>query len=313
MKFSIIVPVYNVEKYIALCLESILEQSYDNFEVIVVNDGSPDGSQKIIDKFVKKDDRIKSFVKKNGGLSDARNYGVKKANGDYILFVDSDDTINRDLLLELNNVANKDIDIIRYQMVKINNDNSYCDKCESFTKISGEEAFIRLTKTSLFVTACSSAYRLDYWNSNKFQYAIGRYHEDFGLTPLVYIKAKYVSCIDYEGYNYYFRENSIMSNNDINKLIKKNEDCLYHYQYLMNGIKDINISNRGIKYYKSFISNAMINRCDILDGKILKEYIKELKNEKVGSNLLDDTLSRKLKKLVFNLCPNFYVKHYVKK
>lgn len=313
MKFSVIVPVYNVEKYIKDCIDSILNQSYDNFEVIIVNDGSPDDSQKIIDEYVKKDKRVKSFIKENGGLSDARNYGVKEATGDYILFVDSDDTINKDLLLELNKVADKDIDIIRFQMLKINDNETICDRCDSFKKISGEEAFIKLTKTSLFVTACSSAYRLEFWNENKYQYAKGKYHEDFGLTPLVYISAKYVSCIDYEGYNYFLRENSIMTNNDDSKLIKKNEDCLYHYKYLMDSIKNVNVSNNGIKYYKSFISNAMINRCDILEGKILKEYIKELKNEKVGSNLLDDTISRKLKKLVFNLCPNFYVKHYVKK
>ena len=97
MKFSIVIPVYNVEKYIDKCLKSIINQTYDNFEVIVVNDGSPDNSQVIIDKYVKKDKRFKSYEKKNGGLSDARNYGLEYISGDYLLFIDSDDNIEKDL------------------------------------------------------------------------------------------------------------------------------------------------------------------------------------------------------------------------
>ena len=96
MKFSIIVPVYNVEKYLKRCLDSIQNQTYDNFEVIIVNDGSPDHSQEIIDEYVKHDDRFLSYQKENGGLSDARNYGVKYATGDYLLFVDSDDYVSSD-------------------------------------------------------------------------------------------------------------------------------------------------------------------------------------------------------------------------
>ena len=85
MKVSVIVPVYNVEKYLNKCLDSLINQSLDNFEIIVVNDGSPDNSQKIIDEYVSKYPKIvKSYIKENGGLSDARNYGIKKAQGDLL-------------------------------------------------------------------------------------------------------------------------------------------------------------------------------------------------------------------------------------
>ncbi len=312
MKFSIIVPVYNVEKYIKDCLDSILNQSYDNFEVIVVNDGSPDNSQKIIDDYVKKDNRIKSFIKENGGLSDARNYGVERADGDYILFVDSDDTINNKLLEKLNDNAYDCIDIIRFQMINIDGSNKFCDECECFDSISGEDAFFKLAKTSMFVTACSSAYRLDFWKKNKFKYAVGRYHEDFGLTPLVYISAKKVSCIDYKGYNYFLRENSIMTSNDDKKLTKKNEDCLYHYDFLISNAAKLNISEKALNYYKSFVSNALINRSILLDGKMLDDYIKILKEKKVGENLLNDSMGRKLKKMFFYLFPKLYIKLYIK-
>ena len=104
MKFSIIVPVYNVEKYLEKCLESILNQTFKDFEAIIVNDGSTDNSQEIIDKYVNKDQKIfKSFKKENGGLSDARNFGIERAKGEYIVFLDSDDYIDENLLNTLNN------------------------------------------------------------------------------------------------------------------------------------------------------------------------------------------------------------------
>ena len=93
LELSIIVPVYNVEKYIGECLDSILKIKNINYEVLVINDGSPDNSQKIIDEYCKKDARVKSFIKENGGISSARNYGIKKAQGEYIWFVDSDDLV----------------------------------------------------------------------------------------------------------------------------------------------------------------------------------------------------------------------------
>jgi glycosyltransferase involved in cell wall biosynthesis len=91
--FSIIVPVYNVEEYLKRCIESLIEQTYKNIEIILVDDGSTDNCSAMCDSLAKKDKRIKAFHKNNGGLSDARNFGLRKAKGEYILFVDSDDYI----------------------------------------------------------------------------------------------------------------------------------------------------------------------------------------------------------------------------
>lgn len=107
MKFSIVIPVYNVEEYIDKCLNSVLNQTYKDFEVIIVNDGSPDNSIQIIDRYVKMDDRFKVYSKENGGLSAARNFGVKKVSGDYLIFLDSDDYIEKDLLLKISEVAKR--------------------------------------------------------------------------------------------------------------------------------------------------------------------------------------------------------------
>ena len=114
VKVSVIVPVYNVEKYITKCLNSLVKQTLKDIEIIVVNDGSPDNSQAIIDKFVKKyPKKVKSYIKKNGGLSDARNYGIEKATGEYIAFVDSDDYVEHNMYKEMYEKAKEhDFDIV---------------------------------------------------------------------------------------------------------------------------------------------------------------------------------------------------------
>ena len=101
---SVIVPVYNVEKYLPQCLDSIKNQTYTNLEIILVDDGSTDSSESICEDYAKSDSRIKLYHKENGGLSDARNYGIERASGQYFTFIDSDDYITKDYvsyLLEL--------------------------------------------------------------------------------------------------------------------------------------------------------------------------------------------------------------------
>ena len=93
---SVVLPIYNVENYIEKCMESVLNQTYKNIEIILVDDGSPDNCPIICDQYVKEDNRVKVVHKENGGLSDARNAGIKVANGDYITFIDSDDYVDKD-------------------------------------------------------------------------------------------------------------------------------------------------------------------------------------------------------------------------
>ena len=106
-KISIIVPVYNVEKYINRCVESLIRQTYSNIEILLIDDGSKDSSGKLCDELCSKDPRIKCFHKTNGGLADARNYGLDQATGDYIGFVDSDDYIDEDMYKVLIAAAEK--------------------------------------------------------------------------------------------------------------------------------------------------------------------------------------------------------------
>ena len=131
MKVSVIVPVYNVEKYLAKCLDSLINQEFFNYEIIVVNDGSTDNSQEIIEEYAKRYDIIKDVFKKNGGLSSARNYGLEKASGKYITFVDSDDYVDENMYLKMYEKAKSgNFDIVTSDINYV-----YNDRVERFKNI----------------------------------------------------------------------------------------------------------------------------------------------------------------------------------
>ena len=126
---SVVVPIFNVKDYLEECLESLIKQSYASFEVLMVNDGSTDESESICLKYAQKDERFKYFYKQNGGLSDARNYGIDRAAGNYITFLDSDDYVEMNYLEELyNGLVNNDADISIVQYHRVDElGNTYLD------------------------------------------------------------------------------------------------------------------------------------------------------------------------------------------
>lgn len=317
-KFSIIVPVYNVEDYIGKCLDSILNQTMTDFEVIVVNDGTKDNSGYFAEEYAKKDRRIRYFKKKNGGLSSARNYGVKKARGEYLIFVDSDDTIEPELLERIDKATkNKKIEVVRYGIKEINEFTKKNTKLPhvTFKNKTGEEAFTTFvgTKDFLLEPAWSYAYLKSFWLENKFMYALNKIHEDFGLTPYVLIKAKTVTSINYYGYNYLIRENSIMTSASEEKLIKRANDLIYHFDFLLEKIEENKVSIKTKKIYCSFIANILIAKSIIVPKSYLDTYIKELKKRNISTYLLDDTISRWLKKMVIKFNLNYYINKHARK
>lgn len=150
MKVSFILPIYNVEKYLSECVESILVQTYRDFEILLVDDGSPDNCPALCDEWAKKDSRIKALHKPNGGLSDARNYGLVHAQGDYVVFVDSDDFwVNKDCLQRLINVvdAHPECDFIGFNCSYYYSDSKTFNKWvaydESFSKPTDKDTVLR--------------------------------------------------------------------------------------------------------------------------------------------------------------------------
>lgn len=307
---SIIIPVYNVEDYIIKCLESINAQSYKKFEAIIVNDGSPDNSEELIKKYIKDKANFKYYKKENGGLSDARNYGIKYVTGDYILFVDSDDTINKDLLYELNEQIKKtNDDIIKFNL-KVDTVAQQTEASKiDFESSNVNNAIKNILNDEFVEPAVIYCYKYSFWKKNKFQYTKNRYHEDFGLTPLILMEAQTISSISYIGYNYNIRQNSIMTTQNEKRDLKKFEDCLYYFE---ENIKKIelckNIDDETKKMLVSYYANGIINKSKTLKNDNYIYAINKLKKMKIYNYIMDNTIKRKVKKILLRLFLSFYIK-----
>lgn len=304
MKFSIVIPVYNVEGYIEKCLNSIKIQTYSNFEVIIVNDGSPDNSEKKIKTFLK-DKRFKYYKKENGGLSDARNYGIKYTTGDYLLFVDSDDYIDKKMLEELN----KAIKLSDAEMIKLN----FTDVIDGleykhFERISTSKVtnIQELLSFDYFEPACGYCYNLEFYKKNNFQFAVGRYHEDYGLIPLILCKAKSIYYLNYFGYYYIKREGSIV--NDSTKAEKRANDALFFSIKNIEIIKNLDVDLKTKSYLLSFYANGSINKLKLLNSLQKKKYVKKLKENEMYQYLLSINYKQKIKKLMCKISYNLYIK-----
>lgn len=215
MKLSIIVPVYKVRRYLQKCIESILQQTYTDYELILVDDGSPDGCGAICDRYAQECDKVKVIHKKNGGLSSARNAGIAAAKGEYITFVDGDDTIasgtyyyNMHILL-----SNPDIDILEFPVIK--DYESPKSEVISFKpeKVSGNpNVFTDWIKRKGYNHSFSwnKIYRTEMFLFVRFPE--GEVFEDIYTTPVLYEGAYNVYYSDCGFYYYYRHENSITTN-----------------------------------------------------------------------------------------------------
>lgn len=215
-KISVIVPVYNTEKYLSRCIESILVQTYTDFELILINDGSPDNCAQIIEEYAQKDSRIITIHQHNQGLSAARNAGIDIAKGKYITFIDSDDYVYSEYLEQLVSVAernNADISIcgtVRFSdiinpMIKNNFDGEKI--------ITGIQAckfiYDARRKKANYVIACGKLYKKELFS--KLRYPVGKLHEDQFLTYKIMYKARKVVEIGSCLYGYYVNDTGIMN------------------------------------------------------------------------------------------------------
>lgn len=299
-KYSIIVPLYNSEKYLDECLNSIFKQTNQDFEIICVNDGSTDKSLDILNKY--KED-ITIINQENMGLSVARNNGVKKAKGKYIIFIDSDDYIEPKLLEKIDGVSKNNPDLVRFGIIEVDGDIKKEVPAPHFNNLNGVEAFKEIVKNKYIEPAWLYAYNKEFYLKNNFEFMPNMYHEDFGLIPKVIELSNKVTSIEYPGYNYVKRENSITT--DPNKLVKRTNDFLTQGKILL---KEKNFS----KEFYSYIANCMITKASCLKGKDKKAYIKNLKKSKVTKYILSDTFGRKMKKALVSISIPLYLKVYKK-
>ena len=230
-KLSIIVPVYGVEKYIDKCLNSLVKQSLKEIEIIVVNDGTKDNSQKIIDKYVKKyPDKIKSYIKENGGQGSARNYGLKKATGEYIGYVDSDDFVEKDMYKKLYNKAKEN----NYDIVVCGNYNVSEDY-----QNKNIDAFINNYNTDLEniffgkMAVWNKIYKRDILIKNKFEFKEKVWYEDLAFTLKAIMNSNTFAFIDEPLYDYLIREGSTMNNSNV----QRNLEILDAFNDILSYIK----------------------------------------------------------------------------
>lgn len=301
-RYSIVIPVYNVEKYLKRTLDSIFNQTEQNFEVILVNDGSTDKSVEIAKKY-----KVKIIDSKHVSVSEARNIGVKHAKGDYLIFLDSDDYWDKDLLKEVSKSLGNNPDLVRFQARTVTDTNEKKDYPEQvFKDLTGEEAFNVISKFHFVENVWCYAIKRDFYLKEKFKFKKGTIHEDFGLTPLIIIKAKIVNSIDYIGYNYYRRSGSIMNTSNYEWTKRKVKDFYNHYLYLSEEIEKVTVDK---KVFKSFIANSMLMKICELEKEDYKYYLKLLRETKVFDNLLADTFTRKIKKQLVKLSPKLFYTH----
>ncbi len=211
IKVSVIVPVYNVEKYISKCLDSLVNQTLKDIEIIVVNDGTKDNSQKIIDKYAKKYKNLKSYIKENGGLSSARNYGLKYAKGEYIAFVDSDDYVELDMFEKMYKKAKENnFDIVVCDTVEIFEDGKKIYK-KSNLHYSDNDIINYIISPPM---ACSRIYKKYIFDSVKFEKI---FYEDLNLNPSLVKVAHNIGFLEEGLYYYLQRTGSIMKQQIFNE------------------------------------------------------------------------------------------------
>lgn len=311
-KISVIVPVYNTEKYIEKCLKSLDSQTMKDFEVVIVNDGSTDNSKKVIKDYMKNSNLdIRYLEKENGGLASARNYGVEKALGKYISFLDSDDYLDKNLFSNLEKYMDEDIDLIKFKMKTVDEEGNVIEKLDGpiFEECTGEEGYKKLCTSDKYMDpACIYLYKREFFVGNNFKYKL-RYHEDFGLTSLIIVQAKTFVSTNVVGYNYLQTEESLTRGKDYKKDIDRAKDMLDHYDNMMTLIDAYyNVSDETKDLVKRYYTNSVILKADTLKGKERKQYIKEIKNRFMYRNIKPENLKQKIKRMLLKYNVSLYLK-----
>lgn len=291
-KISCIIPVYNVQDFIIECLDSVYNQNYPNKELIIVNDGSTDNSHTLISKWIKDKENIIFIDKPNGGLSDARNYGLDCATGEYISFIDSDDVLlDKDIFSRAINIIenNSDCDIVQYNMIlKWASRYSQLTRYEYGTYKTLEEKAIAYSKMTIHGSCCDKVFKSSVFESLRFPKGV--ISEDIFIIPEIIRISKTIIVSDFGNYGYRFRPGSI------SKSIlpyEKYVSCIQSYCRYWNFLEQFNICHK--YFYSTYVDfiwcrtatlNKSYSKHDLKDfysssifiKKSLLGWIKELKN-----------------------------------
>lgn len=241
MKFSIILPIYNVEKYLSACIDSVLSQTFKDYEIILVDDGSKDSSPQICDNYSEKYDFIKTIHKSNGGLSDARNVGLKRAKGEYIFFLDSDDyLIDENVLIRIVKALGDEQDVAAFKFIKWFESNGQLSTCKFSYNLdtkgkSASQIYLELIdRDAYYNSAWSKVVKRSLLVDNNIEFERGLLGEDNDWYYKVVTQVKTLSLIDEPLYVYRQRSGSITKTSTNKNL----EHLLWIIEKWMNYVND---------------------------------------------------------------------------
>lgn len=287
MKYSIIVPVYNAEKYLSKCLTSLITQSYNNIEIIIVNDGSTDKSHQIIKQFQEKDSRFKIINQPNSGVSVARNNGLRECTGDYILFVDSDDYINKDTIKECNKIiTEKNVDILAFtyykrvgkikRLYKLNvptEEILYKDKYK-------EQLYNFILNTNDFCNVTTKVIRAKIAKAISFNPKLV-IAEDFLFFTKCFLNSNSIYFTNKGFYNYVYNPISVTHLYDKKKNLIKLENSVKAFEEIKKMIQYSTFSNgKSCEKEKALVSSAILEGVKNLKFGSFCEYINYLLSNK---------------------------------
>ena len=289
---SMIVPVYNVEKYLSECIDSLIFQTYSNIEIILVNDGSTDNSGEICDNYSKIDNRIKVIHKENGGLSDARNEGLKNISGKLVMFIDSDDYIDKNLVYTLyKNLIKEqaDISISAYSILLKNKTKDICTS-NTYLTLNSKESIDYMYRLKYYSPMINSKlFRFELFDDIYFP--VGKLCEDqYTLYKLLY-RAKKIVFDSNVKYYYRQRKSSI-----INNKIYKTNDCIESTKQIMDFVKEkfnediesvtLNHVLLTLFYYNALIKHKIyFSKHNKEISSIIKKYKELIKKTNILSNI----------------------------
>ena len=277
---SIIVPVYNVKQYLSKCIDSIIDQTYKNIEILLIDDGSIDTSERICDEYAKKDDRIIVIHKENGGLSSARNVGLDKANGELVCFVDSDDYLEPDMIEKLKHNMKKfdsDISVCNFynekkgvSKVKLIKDSSIEFVC------SEKEKFINMQNkyNPLMCYAWNKLYKKELFNQVRFPK--DKLYEYNYIVCDIFDKAKKVSYILEPLYHYVYRNMSIGHSFNLKHFDKIDSFDKKIYFFNQKGYNDLLLKEKSRKSASIIVNLANMKANKLFDPLIYNKYYQEL-------------------------------------
>ena len=298
-KISVIVPVYNVEQYLERCVDSIINQTYTNLEIILVNDGSTDNSGKLCDELAKKDERIRVIHKENGGLSDARNRGIDEAESDLVGFIDSDDYIDSDMYeVLLKNLNNTDADLSMCALYDVYNNTPEAQVANKETwELSSEQAIKMVMEAKILsVTAVNKLYRKSLFSDLKFE--VGKIAEDAFIMIKLLDKCEKIVATNEKKYYYVHRENSITTQKFSTKFLNVIEAYEQNSNIILEKypkLKEVAQTRMNWAYF--YVLDRLLLDDNYNDKELENKLISYLKNHR--KDILNDPLFTKGRKIGF--------------